>query len=128
MKITAEMALDGLTVAVHQRGALYVDPEANAITGLGCKYQRKGAPSCIAGSALHHVGVPVDVLKGLDKLFDSAMGSMESRKFLADAGFDLTPAAERRLSAAQVAQDAGRSWGVALTEAQDLDEREGATL
>lgn len=114
MTITAPQALQALKEVVAEapagRDTVYQDRG----TGGECYYVRYGVPSCIVGRALHRLGVPIEVLQGLDT---ASMGDPIGASSLARRGVT-TPDAAVVFANAQLAQDRGKTWGQALDAAQ----------
>lgn len=120
LKITKKDALRLLAEAVEKKGRDYVDP--NAADG-DCTYLDTAGrrPGCIVGHALHAAGVKPKVLRDLDHLTVSGFGAEEPIVVatLAEKGVALTGGAVAVFREAQIKQDDGMSWGVALTAARE---------
>lgn len=82
-------------------------------------------PVCVVGQVLALWGVPLGLLDRLEGFFepypdaDLVCGPVE---VLSDEGFNLTPTAQRYLRRAQVTQDHGAQWELALRDAEYLAE------
>lgn len=103
-----------------------------------CRYALDGQPDCIVGHVFAKVGVPVEKMEYVrsDGWESGAAGpvnpySVEGADLVAgrlegDGVVAFTPKAKRLLISVQVKQDAGDSWGEALSEgvlrAKDLPE------
>lgn len=120
--ITHHQAIQGLRQAVAERGRDYIDPQAP--TG-DCYYVIGDRPSCIGGTALFKLGVPVSELKRWEG--NDVLGMVPGRRthqtgygddgLTTDDGF-LTEAAGAVLFAAQGRQDNGDTWGDSLDVAE----------
>lgn len=118
IEITMDMALNGIAHAVKVKGPEYVDPGATATTG--CKYTQDGEAMCIVAVAMHHLGVPIAVLRDIDTYADPAVDPDGSSfdGVMGKNGFAVSPAALAVLAAAQNEQDGGETWAKAKTEAE----------
>lgn len=124
MIITLDMALEAIEYAVGVRGADYVDPAtvqgATGWTNGGtCQYVRGGAPSCIIGTALAHLGVPLEVLEVIDNSDDPTVGGGEDfLQILHEADVTFAQHVRPVLAVAQIIQDSGGTWGDARDKAR----------
>lgn len=99
-----------LVRAIAEKGEdyIYVDPEGRkaAVYGVTCvNFAHDGSPSCIAGHVYHYAGLTPD--EAGRTLTVREVNTMLPNLF---ADWDVV----RALIAAQVAQDAGWTWGKAL--------------
>lgn len=105
--VTEENFTAALESAVADKGADHVYDGPVTILSAHtktCRYFDNGAPTCLVGAALHRLGYTArDVTEGDDA--SSVLGSL-------GAPLDVCVAAEM----AQVAQDEGETWGVALSK------------
>lgn len=119
MIITLDMVLEAIDHAVGVRGADYVDPATGQVSPGECKYVRGGAPSCIIGTALAHLGVPLEVLEEIDDSDDPTVGGGEDfLQILHEADVTFAPHVRPVLAVAQITQDSGRTWGQAQDKAR----------
>lgn len=124
MIITLDMALEAIDLAVGVRGADYVDPATvhgptGWTTGGECKYVRGGAPSCIIGTALAHLGVPLDALEEIDDSDDPTVGGgSDFVRILRQADVTFAQHVLPVLAVAQITQDSGHTWGLAQEKAR----------
>lgn len=124
----AERALGLLRAVVAEFGPEYVYVNASGQragqchvggkTAIDCSYvhgmDNDLRPGCLVGQVCHRHGVPLVVLQTYE---GSAFGT-----FGEDAGI-ANEDAQQILHAAQMAQDGGRPWGVALQRAEECWER-----
>lgn len=116
--ITVEEAVRALNEAVASKGYDYIDPDA--ASGNSCrnvKYTIGGdlVPSCIVGTALVWLGVPVEWFR-LRECESHSIYTLSGD--LRDTGtLDITEDALEILSVAQGQQDQRQPWGVAVTRA-----------
>lgn len=130
--IDKEDALNGLRAAVATKGADYVYESPPLNDGLYmCLYVQEidGElhPRCIIGYALHHLGVPLQVLAAADNNNENVR---ELAHRLRDHGYQLTDDAIEVLQAAQIEQDSAMghnfgspekaNWGAALAAAEKV--------
>lgn len=116
--IDTPRALELLRKAVADKGEEYVYPHANS----GCvnvEYDddiEEYYPSCIVGHALYHAGIDPAVIAeaGADE------ASVEELSYYGIAEF--SEDAENVMSMAQLLQDRGFLWGVALKAAERIAE------
>lgn len=105
---TVEQVTATIKAVVEEFGADYVYPYAAAPADCRyTEYDENGptAPSCIAGHVLHRLGVPLDELRQWEG--NNIHGLQENY-------INLPAGAYEGLSAAQEAQDGGKTWGEAL--------------
>lgn len=123
--INRDQAISLLEQAVEERGpgfvytqVEYARPDGRGLGAL-CKYEDQGAPSCGVGLALHKAGVPLPLLRSLDKdpAEDTSIDTVAP--ILGAAGFTLTPDALTAFTLFQNLQDTGSTWGRALGEVQE---------
>jgi len=120
--ITKEDALRALEEAVAEKGEDYIyqytdsDDPRNSI----CLYVYDGAPSCIAGDALHRLGIPLSA-------FEDHEGDTIDKVALR-VDWPLHVDAVDVLYEAQCVQDGGRSWGEALAAAREAVRRAAVEL
>jgi hypothetical protein len=117
--------IGALEEARDERGSNFVYTEHYDQEGT-CQYVaydedgNEGA-ACIAGNALHRLGVPLSVLKKMDVVGAGNSSEVISRRpvinLLLDAGFVLEAGARVAAEYAQSEQDSGRTWGEAVTTA-----------
>lgn len=124
MIITLDMALEAIDHAVAVGGADYVDPATvhgptGWTTGGTCQYVRGGAPSCIIGTALAHLGVPLEVLEKIDNSDDpTVVGGSDFARILHQADVTFAPHVRPVMAVAQIIQDSGGTWGDARDKAR----------
>lgn len=113
-KITLPKALKLLERAVAEKGADYtVDL---------CRYFDDGEPACIVGHVFSYVGATEgDLHMGYDAHQVASANTAELRTIDVQ-GVKITPKAREVLSAAQQAQDRGKTWGNALKSARKVAE------
>lgn len=126
-KIDYETALRALNEAVRKNGPDYVDQHAKA--GLTCRNVVVGEdgyePSCIVGTALVWLGVPVRWFKDADCV---QVGASTATYELQKAGLmSFTEEAVSLMLQAQGQQDGGTNWGDAVAWAH-LGDREFHSL
>jgi hypothetical protein len=127
LTITGHMAIDALRHVVHQHGPdhLYQSPDPSLES---CVYAWKNPetgdlePRCIVAWALHHLGVPLDVLYDAGN-FVNIIGLVPE---LERRGYHLTDEAVLILKAAQLVQD--NVVGVPLTEELKAESTWGKAL
>lgn len=112
---SAQAALNLLRAAVEVRGEDYVyAPLALKEGGGVCRYvDNDGCPSCIVGLALALAGADIEDLKELDNRWVGVL----SAEYLHEIA-PISSEASDIFSAAQSAQDLGKTWGQALREAR----------
>lgn len=125
--ITADQAIEGLRLAVAERGHGYIDPGAEGGRD-DCRYvvldEAGDMPGCIAGTALFKVGVPLSELRQWEgNTVDSMIPAVKTWPTtgygnMTDADGFLTREAGSVLMKAQSIQDAGAPWGAALGAAE----------
>lgn len=116
--ITGDDVRTHLSAIVEEVGSKYIyESVLNDMGGKDCRYVNNGAPSCLVGHFLHRMGVPVESLKLGDR------GSGMSVPYLLDELHErgeigeLSPGVLDALVGAQIQQDGGVTWGIALDEA-----------
>lgn len=120
--ITCHQAIEGLRQAVTERGRDHIDPQAASDD---CYYVLNDRPSCIGGTVLFKLGVPMSELKRWEgnnvlamvpggKTYLTGYGDAS----LTDADGLLTEEAGAVLYAAQDVQDSGDAWGDGLDAAE----------
>lgn len=123
--ITKDQMIGALEEARDERGSGFVYTEHYEDEGT-CQYVAYDADgnegaACIAGNALHRLGVPLSVLKKMDVVGAGNSSEVISRtpviNLLLDAGFVLEPGARTAAEYAQSEQDSGRTWGQAVQRA-----------
>lgn len=114
--IDHHQAIQGLRQAVAERGRDYIDPRTQ---GVDSRYVVDGEPSCIGGTALFKLGVPVTELAKWEGFTCDAMVSDADTASPIGQGF-LTRKAASVLTEAQNTQDRGRTWSKALVDAEDM--------
>lgn len=121
--ITHDAAIEALRFVVAEAGNdfVYYPPVPDSDT---CYYVHDGACSCGVSRALHHLGVPIEVLSSLDTAapgapFGSPAGiySYKTSAILERAGFDISQAT-RVFDAFQRAQDRQHKYADALNAAE----------
>src|SRR5688572_22928367 len=117
-KLDYSATLHALNEAVASRHPQYVDP--TSATGMACKNIDKNSkgewvPSCIVGTALVWLGVPVDWFVKNDCFTYSA--TIVTEKLYDDDLFQFTNDALDLLVVAQGHQDEGTNWGEAVARA-----------
>lgn len=115
--INHHQAIQGLRLAVAERGRDHIDPLAEAGD---CRYVVNGKPACIGGTALFKVGIPVDELRawegnGIDSMMPG-ITTYGGERGNADGFLSVRAAAV--LEVAQDRQDNGSPWGEALDAAE----------
>lgn len=118
-KITYSEALHALNEAVASRHPEYVDP--TSVTGMACQNivknnQGEWVPSCIVGTALVWLGVPVDWFVK-SKCF-SYSATIVAEKLQDDGLLQFTNDALDLLVVAQGHQDEGKTWGESVARAR----------
>lgn len=120
--ITAEQAIKGLRLAVADRGRDYIDPNVDD----DCRYVVDDQPGCIAGTALHKIGVPLETLAAYEGNAVRAMIPGERVTFsptrgssITDEGGILTRDAGEILNVAQQLNDSAHTWGTCLNHAEE---------
>jgi hypothetical protein len=107
---------------VNERGVDYVDPRAEV--NAACVYIENGTPMCLAGVLLSRLGMSNDDLQSMDgygNIMEVSMSSTYLDGLLTDNQL-------YALTAAQLAQDCGLSWGLAYMDAEKaMSESAGAT-
>ncbi len=111
-KINYESMLAALRAAVEERGENYVYPQRGEQDN--CFYVWEDKPDCIAGTALHSLGMSLDSLRlnegiAVDGIAIRINGEVAS----------MTEKASFLVRRVQQFQDKGRSWGEALAEGLD---------
>lgn len=117
-KITYSEALHALNEAVATRYPEYVDP--TSATGMACMNVTKNnegewVPSCIVGTALVWLGVPVDWFVKSDCFTYSA--TIVAQKLYDDDLFQFAHDALDLFVVAQGHQDEGKTWGESVARA-----------
>lgn len=122
--ITPALALAYLARAVNEKGpdfAFSTDPddEGNP-SDSGCMYYyvREGEtpePCCIVGHVFDYAGVDPTLI-----VVDNQLNAKALFEFNDIPGLEITPGADRILSAAQDQQDQGLTWGEAYKRAADV--------
>ena len=83
----------------------------------GCVYEVDGKPSCLVGHAMFRLGMPLDLIRRCD-----SAGAIEHVLDEVCGEFDESGDDERvyrtLLGWAQGAQDSGKPWGEAVSEAE----------
>lgn len=122
IEITKARAVEVLAAIVDEFGEdyRYVNPDGvAAASGVECMYVHGDKPGCIAGHALHRLGVPLDAMKRIESE-TVCWTNMEA------IGIRITDLEENYedetnpLYAAQAAQDRGETWGEALSAARGV--------
>jgi hypothetical protein len=117
--LTYDRALALLREVIAEKGEDYVypklEPEAAGDRGavMECFYVRDDAPSCIVGHVLHRAGVSLDDLRAVEGWTPGDVEQAPPFTLWADE------MALELLYEVQNEQDAGRSWGEALTNTLD---------
>ena len=115
--ITKDMALDALATVVNRSGAGFVYPYQES--GAPCVYVANGEPSCGVAQALDLLGVDREVLASMDSRNSDQNGPVSARAIKTMVPeIEITRAACWVLDSFQQKQDAGATWGLALTEAR----------
>ena len=109
--IDSHAAFDAMADVVFDYGPDYVYPLASQAR---CVYTVDGEPSCLVGHALHRLGVSIADLETMDAAGFGAIMVVDV------PGATLVGDAREVFGQAQMAQDAGRTWGNALREAGDV--------
>lgn len=92
-----------LTEVVRKRGEGYrYGIDSNTI---GCSYQKNGEPSCGIGLMLSDIGVPLRILKKMDRCSNSNINEPVMLSILEDNGFTFTEGAVNFMTAFQRWQD-----------------------
>lgn len=81
-----------------------------------CRYVVDGYPSCLVGKALHRAGVLVEELDRMDGTSNTGIMVAASRL---PADVVVTSDARKVFEAAQEVQDDLKTWGAALTAAEE---------
>lgn len=123
--VDAAKAIELLERAVKEKGAKYVDPNANTV---GCQYaDEKGQPLCIVGHVMSYLDVDLrPVVTGgdfedIERVWGWGVSAVELGYALGAAphpGVSLTDDAVWTLGRAQTIQDDGNTWGEALEAAK----------
>lgn len=122
--ITRGQMIGALEEAVEERGDGFVYGEH--YDGDSCQYLEEDGDGgyvtgCIAGNALHRLGVPLTVLLLMDMAGpeggSEVIGADKTIKILENAGFRLNEDALIPVAVAQREQDAGLPWGRAVRRA-----------
>lgn len=115
--LTYEEAVTLLDKAVEDKGADYVYPRhegeegSEAAEAGGCMYREDdGSPSCIVGHVIAYAG-------GDLRRVPEGLGAGHAVKL---AGLSVDETTETLLIRAQMAQDSGASWGMAVGRAKRL--------
>lgn len=110
-KIDERRALELLIDVVDAAGEDVVYQKIWVNGDFKCRYAVNERPSCLVGQALFRAGATVETLELFDRMDLPAknMANMEGH---------VTARAARVFSAAQEAQDSGKTWGVALESAR----------
>lgn len=114
---TAEQVLEALEAAVKGKEG-YIDSHAQ-IPHLACKYAIDDSPSCIVGTTLAILGVPVKVLNVMD-CAGNPMFNADGYEVLQQNGITMDRIAFGMLSRAQARQDRSMPWGLALEGAREV--------
>lgn len=110
--ITAESALRYLLAAVKEKGVNYIyEWDETSLAG-ECHYTRRGKCACIVGNALNKAGVTIPELAEMDKDVKATvmLVPLPGHVTIDEHALDI-------LRDAQVPQDLGAQWGVALHDA-----------
>lgn len=120
IEITLDKALKALDEAVAEKGREYVYPEGQRIN-YTCQYLTPdGKGSCLVGSALLRLGVPVEVLP---QHGDAGMGAEDLLDLLRERDVaTYEPEVATLFVTAQMEQDSGVPWGLAASRGVDAVE------
>lgn len=113
IKLTRDTAIELLERAVQDRGADFVYRKHDEYN-TACKYEKNDAPSCLVGVVLAMAGATIWELKRMDQADEPGMDLHWQGLLPVEA----TNQAIDILSAAQLAQDVGHTWGEALLRAR----------
>ena len=85
----------------------------------GCAYEVDGKPSCLVGHAMFRLGMPLDLIRRCDSV--GAIGHVldELRGEFDESGDD-KGVYRTLLEWTQCAQDSGKPWGEAVSEAEEV--------
>jgi len=124
--VDADKAIELLERAVEEKGADYVDPDADTV---GCNYaDGQGNPLCIVGHVVNYLGVDLrPVVVGEDgaeheELWGHGVSAVElnyATRAAPHPGIRITDDAVWVLGKAQTMQDNGASWGEAVKYAKE---------
>lgn len=117
--ITKAEVLTLLERAVNDKGAHYVDPQADFDN---CSYVVEGKPGCIVGHVLFYAGAPIETLERWDRdvsALQGVVGRLEPDQDSVElGGVELERDALIALHEAQKVQDANGTWSNALAAAE----------
>lgn len=122
IEITKSRVIEVLTEIVDEFGEdhRYVNPDGvAAASGVDCMYVHGDKPGCIAGHALHRLGVPLEAMARIE----SETVCRTNMELIGVRITDLEDGYEDEASplyAAQAAQDRGETWGEALSAARGV--------
>lgn len=116
--ITVEKAREALVKVIEANGFDYIYAAPEDMDG-NCMYNVDGKPSCLVGHAIHNIDPELfddlsteEANRILPAGTHESAGKSTSIRSMDNINIDYT--ARQALQAAQSAQDAGDSWGVAL--------------
>lgn len=107
IEVTNDQVTDAIEQIVAFAGGdfIYVRPDRTH-----CWYAWDGKPSCLVGQVLHRLGVELGQLHEIEE-----SGALAACRKLRETGvIDVPYQSAAALSAAQIQQDGGQTWGVAL--------------
>lgn len=107
-------------VTVGQLDFVYKGDQREAGILTGCAYVEDGRCSCLIAHVLNRAGATLDQLRYLEDPDEQGGIDYSIEGVDLPEGLEITPDARRVLGGAQVAQDGGRTWGVAFRNAKSL--------
>lgn len=120
---TLEDVLRETRAVVIEKGSDYVYPESEKkLRSFGddkvCQYSHDGNPSCLVGHVIHRLDPDAfqSVMENELRYGAAEAGELMTVNYLPEDFWD--DEAEEAMSAAQLAQDKGATWGRALFEAE----------
>lgn len=131
--INKDKAVESLEAAAKKRGASFVAEVCRYARRIDINDPNKLDCYCLVGTALHHFGVPLEVLQEMDTydteyerradieeihcVGDTSINAPHAIRVLAKHGFSMSQEAMEIFTRAQVMQDTGHNWGDAVSHA-----------
>lgn len=110
--VDAPQALELLRQVVAEKGEDYVYPDELKDVYAGCEYMIDGQPACIVGHVFHKLRPETPWVEN-GVIWDSDGNQLDW------AVQTFTPAAQQMLLQAQMVQDGGETWGLALATSEE---------